>query len=70
MVLSNIRIPLKNGDDVGLILAVYACHIALPATIQLSDEHVAYNWFGPAEAAHLLAVKYPPEFIATIQNLQ
>jgi 8-oxo-dGTP diphosphatase len=61
MVLSNIRIPVSDGD-VGLILVAYLCEVATDSTINLSDEHTEYQWFTPVEAAQLLRVKYPPEF--------
>lgn len=60
MVLSNIRIPVGE-ENVGLILGVYSCDIPEGSTIVLSDEHVAYDWFSPAEAAKLLLVKYPKD---------
>lgn len=65
MVLSNIRIPLGDGDT-GLILSVYNCAIPDDASIALSDEHTEYGWFDEAEAARLLSVKYPPEFTKTL----
>lgn len=65
MVLSNIRIPVGD-DSVGLILGVYSCEIASDSVIVISDEHSAYQWFGPQEAAQKLAVKYPQSFCATI----
>lgn len=68
MVLSNVRIPI--GDEtVGLVLDVYECHLPANAKVELSDEHVAYNWFTPAEAAGLLAVKYPDRFCELIAAL-
>ena len=68
MVLSNIRIPIDDGD-VGLILAAYLCEVATDPTINLSDEHTEYRWFAPAEAAQLLRVKYPPEFTERLIEL-
>lgn len=69
MVLSNIRIPLKNGGDVGLILGVYLCDVENAQEIKLSDEHTACEWVGPREAAELLAFKYPQEFTSKIAKL-
>ena len=69
MVLSNIRIPLSGSDSVGLILSVYSCNIADSATIALSDEHKAYEWFEPKKAAELLRVKYPEGFCRAIEEL-
>lgn len=60
MVLSNIRIPVGQGS-VGLILGVYSCVLPAGSTIAISDEHDAYDWFTPAEAARLLLVKYPKD---------
>ncbi len=69
MVLSNIRIPMGNNESVGLILSVYACTIPDDATITLSDEHIAYDWFTPDKAAELLRVKYPDGFCNAIGEL-
>lgn len=60
MVLSNIRIPVGE-DSVGLILGIYGCDMPDDSRIILSDEHVAYDWFTPVEAAKLLTVKYPKD---------
>lgn len=68
MVLSNIRIPLGGDASAGLILGVYRCEIANTAEIVLSDEHVAYDWFTPTEAAKLLEVKYPSDFCRSIKD--
>lgn len=69
MVLSNIRIPIKEGDSVGLILGIYECPQMDGSEITLSDEHVAYDWFEPKIAAELLAVKYPKHFCELVANL-
>lgn len=69
MVISNIRIPVKN-DNFGLILAIYTCSIPENSQIVLSDEHTEYAWFSPAEAAELLAFKYPKEFTDKILELE
>lgn len=68
MVLSNIRIPVGN-DTVGLILGIYACTITDSSSITLSDEHIAYDWFTPKNAAKLLAVKYPEHFCELVAAL-
>jgi 8-oxo-dGTP pyrophosphatase MutT (NUDIX family) len=68
-VISNIRIPLKDKTDVGLVLSVYACKLNEPSVITLSDEHLSYGWFDPKEAAEKLAYKYPQQFIAAIKQL-
>ena len=66
MVMSNIRIPLKTGGDVGLILSIYACEIDTgnpkEFKISLSPEHEEYDWFNPADASDKLKYKYPKEF--------
>ena len=69
MVLANIRIPLTEQDTVGLILSVYSCAVPEDSVIAISDEHIAYDWFAPAKAAELLAVKYPQEFCELIGKL-
>jgi len=69
MVLANIRIPVGENDTVGLILSVYECVIADGSNIVISDEHVAYDWFTPKEAADLLAIKYPQPFCSLIAKL-
>lgn len=71
MVMGNIRIPLKDGTDLGLILAINECTIPEDSenSIVISDEHIAYNWFEPIEAAKLLEVKYPKQFTEIVANL-
>ena len=68
MVLSNIRIPTNDGSF-GLILSSYVCEVETVGEIRLSDEHIEYNWFTPKEAAQLLTVKYPKEFVSKIAEL-
>jgi len=68
MVLSNIRIPIKNGS-VGLILSSYICEVGNIKNIKLSDEHIEHKWFKPKEAAKLLEFKYPKEFVEKIAEL-
>lgn len=68
MVLSNIRIPLGGDTSAGLILAVYECECADVNKVVLSDEHIAYRWFMPTEAAKLLEIKYPKDFCQTIAS--
>lgn len=69
MILSNIRIPLREGGDVGLILSVYTCGVAPDTPITLSQEHIASRWCSPTEAAELLRIKYPPEFTNRLKVL-
>lgn len=66
--LSNIRIPVDDGD-VGLILAVFEVDVENNPKIQLSNEHINYEWFTPQETADLLSVKYPKEFTNKIKIL-
>ncbi len=68
MILSNIRIPIAD-DSVGLILSIYTCDLGEDIDIQLSNEHIEYQWFDKTEAADLLTVKYPPEFCQLVANL-
>jgi 8-oxo-dGTP diphosphatase len=68
MVLSKIRIPVGDSD-VGLILGVFSCEIAATAEIKISEEHLEYAWFTPAETANLLTVKYPAEFTQLVAQL-
>ncbi len=70
MVLSDIRIPFLDSD-VGLILAVYLCHISDDnPPIQLSDEHLHYIWTLPREASDLLAASLPAQLTKKIGQLQ
>lgn len=69
MMLSNIRIPLQDGSDVGLILGVYECTLPADAELQRSDEHTACEWLESAEAAKRLEIKYPTEFCELIASL-
>jgi len=70
MVLSNLRIPLNEGGDVGLILSSYVCDIENTDKIVLSDEHVGYKWFSPDKASKLLEFKYHKEFAEKIKSLK
>ena len=70
MVLSPIRIPLKSGDTVGLILAVYVCDIGTTETVRISSEHAQAAWHDPQKAGKLLAVKYPKEFTEKVSALE
>ena len=66
MVLSNIRIPVSDDLRVGLILAVYSCTVPDDAIICISDEHMAFQWYQPLDAAKLLQHKYPSNFCDVI----
>ena len=69
MVLSNIRIPLASGGDVGLVLAIFLCRMPARTHIVLSVEHTAFGWYEPSEAAKLLQIKYPPELTERVARL-
>ena len=69
MVLSNIRIPLPESDDVGLILYVNTCEVDHTENIVLSEEHTDFDWFNPEEAAKRLEFKYPKELTEKVAKL-
>jgi 8-oxo-dGTP pyrophosphatase MutT (NUDIX family) len=69
MVLSNIRIPLNDGSDIGLILYVFWCQVTEVKEVNLGPEHVDYGWFEPSEASKLLEYKYPLEFTSKIAKI-
>lgn len=69
MVLSNIRIPIDQSS-VGLILSSYICDIEDFNSIELSKEHIDYDWFSPKEAMKLLSFKYPSEFVNKLSELE
>lgn len=66
MTLANIRIPLKTGGDVGLILMVFEASIPDNSIITLSDEHIEYGFFNNNKTKEFLAIKYPKEFLEKI----
>ena len=68
MVLSNIRIPVDQADY-GLILGVYSVTVPNEAQVTISEEHQAFKWFTPVQAAELLSVKYPAHFCKLIADL-
>lgn len=61
-VISRHEIPLGGGRLVGLVLMIYKVTIGPASQIAISDEHAAYEWVSPAEAAQRLSNKYPAEF--------
>ncbi len=65
MLLTNIRIPIHEGD-VGLIFSIFHCKILETANPILSDEHVSFEWLDPKEAAQKLSAQYPAEFISNL----
>jgi 8-oxo-dGTP pyrophosphatase MutT (NUDIX family) len=44
-IISNIEIPLKDGEKAGLILSIYTCIVSGSPYIQLSEENTDYAWF-------------------------
>lgn len=66
--LSNIRIP-QGDSTLGLILFIYICDVDGYENITISEEHTEYKWFEPKEAAQLLEVKYPKEFVNVVASL-
>ena len=68
MALSNIRIPVQEGD-VGLIFMTYLCDINEESPIQLSSEHVHFDWFEASRAAELLTANFPVELMEKLAHL-
>lgn len=68
MVLTSIRIPIGTGD-VGLIFSTYLCTIPSNSSIQLSDEHIHFEWAQPARAIELLK-HYPPQLLEKLTLLK
>lgn len=69
MVLSPIRIPLKDGSNVGLILSIYTCQADEIGEVKLSDENSDYKWVDTKKAGELLSFKYPSEFTNRLVKL-
>lgn len=59
--ISNIQIPLPNFT-VGLVLIAYTVSLDADATIAISEEHTEFQWVTLADAAEMLAYKYPANF--------
>ncbi len=69
MVLTNIRIVAPTGADVGLIFATYLCTIPKNSNIQLSDEHIQFQWANLNKTLELLS-HYPKELLEKLSTLQ
>ncbi len=70
MILANMRLAVGDADDtVGLVLGVYHCTIPADAQIQLSNEHIAYEWVPKQRAAELLRTKFSNEFCDLLANM-
>ncbi len=67
-VLSNKQIAADSGP-VSLVLIAFTVQIASDATPRPHEEGIELQWVPFAEAAKLLADKYPSEFCAAINNL-
>lgn len=61
--------PDRTGAKVFLLLRPYICHVAGTPVLRLSEEHRAARWASPAEAALLLAIKWPPAFTEQVNKL-
>lgn len=60
---------LTENTDVGLILSVYLVQVESAADVRLSSEHTEARWFTSQEAAHLLAARYPKEFVEKLNRI-
>jgi len=69
-VLSSVKITVGDAR-VSLVLVPY--EVRLPDGIEIklnpADHHEGLDWFTPAEAAKLLAVKYTPDFCEMVAAL-
>ena len=68
MHLTNVRL-LDAGRNVGLILSLYQIQLNSNLTIQLSDEHVDYQWFYLIDAKKLLELHYPKSLVDDLNLL-
>ena len=69
-VISSHIIPIKDSDRMaGLVLRIWQVTIPEESKIVISDEHTAYAWVSPGEAAVRLKNKYPDDFCDFIRRL-
>jgi len=61
-VVSNIKLPHGDRDEVGLAVMIYTVTLPRDAAIVLSEENLRHEWVSAGEAAKRLAFKYPKEF--------
>ncbi|HET7320731.1 MAG TPA: NUDIX hydrolase [Candidatus Saccharimonadales bacterium] len=61
-VISNHEIKISDDEKAGLLLMIYKVSVPEDSAIQLSEEHMAYEWVSAEEAAKRLSHKYPKEF--------
>jgi 8-oxo-dGTP pyrophosphatase MutT (NUDIX family) len=69
---SNIEIPVGDGEKVGLILSTYRCELAVPADevdIRLSDEYQEYAWVPKEELTRQLTFKFADSLIEELEDL-
>lgn len=66
MFLTNIRIPTK-AESVGLVFAIFKCHLSNKFHPVLSKEHISFEWLSPLQASNKLKIHYPSEFIETLE---
>jgi 8-oxo-dGTP pyrophosphatase MutT (NUDIX family) len=62
---SKIRIPLQERDA-GLFFVFFLCSLSSPHSIQLSHEHVSFDWIEPRQAAQLLKENFSVEFVEKV----
>lgn len=67
--IANFELTVPEVGPVGLVLMAYTARISADCVIALSDEHTAYEWVMPREAAERLTFKYPEEFCRRIASL-
>lgn len=68
MTLSPTRIALKDGIDVGWILAIYECEAEGLDNLRLSEENNDWQWVGGEELRMRLGFVYEEEMVEMIVN--
>lgn len=58
-----------QDSDAGLVISTYSCQLKTIPSIIISDEHVAFKWFTPPEAATVLTQRFPLELTEKIRTL-
>ena len=59
----------RGKEDYGVLLVIYKCKIDESTQLTLSQEHDAFSWYSPEEAADLLSDKYSEELMNKIKLL-
>ncbi len=59
-------LPIPNGEA-RLILTVYLCNMKNVSNVQLSSEHVEFDWFTLDQAREKLRSNYPTELVDMIK---